>query len=182
VSRVDSHLSYDSKDASHIEHRASEEYKAFREACGREELLVRPSDLQFWHPAGVGFINKGTPAAFPEKAAGSELQYIITDEFKANTGEKMAILERLANIAAIARKNEAVLSFWVLGRVRDDGSVVPEVDEDSLYLFLRCENKDTSDIVYEKEETLADWEDISLRCVNRRKTTWVESGIGFLGR
>jgi hypothetical protein len=178
---TDKAFSYASKDASHIEHRASDEYKTFRKAVGEEGLLGKPSDLQFWHPTSIGFINKGTPKTFSVRSADSRPQYIVTEEFKAEKGQKERIFERLRNMAAVAWKDEGVLAFWVLGRVGPDGTVVPEVDEDSLYVFLLCKDREASTGFCESG-TRADWEGIRQLSLDRRRTTWVESGIGFIGR
>ncbi|KAL2204653.1 hypothetical protein CC79DRAFT_1398910 [Sarocladium strictum] len=173
---------YGSKDASHVEHRASDAYKAFRSAVVPEGLLTKPSDLQFWHPVNIGFLTKGTPAIFPVDLEGSRSpQYIVTDEFKAKPGEKQVILDHLRRAAEVAEKSNGVLSFWVLSRVGVDGSVAPDLDENSLYVFVRGDDKASVDSLYEKEAADS-WADVERIVIERRRTTWVESGIGFLGR
>ncbi|KAH8168994.1 hypothetical protein LIA77_11120 [Sarocladium implicatum] len=172
---------YGSKDASHVEHRASDEYKTFRKAVGEEGLLARPSDLQFWHPTGLGFLTKGTAASFSAETDDSTPQYIITDEFKTTQTQREQVLKTLASIAAAAEKTEGVLSFWVLSRVGADGVVVPEVDGDSIYVFMRFVDR-TASQSFCGEQTAAEWKQLEPNCAERRRTTWVESGIGFLGR
>lgn len=179
--RPDRSDSYGSKDASHVEHRASDEYKAFRKAVGEEGLLAKPSDLQFWHPTDIGFLTKGAAAKFPAESNGYEPQYIITDEFKSTSENRGQVLGTLKGIATVAENDEAVLSFWVLSRVGLDGVVSSEVDGDSIYVFMRFASRGTSKPFCE-ERTASEWKQLKPLCVDRRRTTWVESGIGFLGR
>ncbi|KAI9150709.1 hypothetical protein HJFPF1_10485 [Paramyrothecium foliicola] len=172
---------YSSAAASRVDHRASDEYKAFRSAVGEEGLLARPSDLRFWHPSGIGFFTKEGQAMFASQDNGSKPQYIVTDELKVAPGTKDTVLSQLGRIATIAANTEDVLTFWVLGRTRPDGLQSVDVEDDAFFVLIRARDRIASEKFHEVT-TESEWDAIANSCVDRRRTTWVESGIGFLGR
>ncbi|KAL3475208.1 hypothetical protein BJX99DRAFT_230192 [Aspergillus californicus] len=163
---------YEDIEANTISHRASAEYKAFRAAVGEEGLLERPSDLRFWRPASVGFLTRANarPNSMNFMRRDRSSQYIVVDELTPDPGQKHRVLETLQVLAREAEGREKVLSFWVLHR--GDG----ELDE-SVMVFARYEDRDEF-CRFDGSSAAAEWK--AVRGIKR--TTWVESGLGFLGR
>lgn len=62
-------------------------------------------------------------------------------------------------MVVVVWKDEGVLVFWVLGRVGLDGIVVFEVDEDLLYVFLFCKDREVL-IGFCESGMCVDWEGI----------------------
>ncbi|KAJ0418908.1 hypothetical protein BJY00DRAFT_324683 [Aspergillus carlsbadensis] len=151
-------------------HRASAEYKAFRGAVGPEGLLERPSDLRFWRPL-FGFLVHGEPVDFSTLA--SE-QYIVTHEITPNSGKKEDVLGQLRVLAREAEGRQ-VLSFWVLHRGDEE-------EDQSLLVFARYKDKSQLIGIENRSETQARWKKVHECCAETRRTTWVASGLGFLGR
>ncbi|KAL2067202.1 hypothetical protein VTL71DRAFT_1626 [Oculimacula yallundae] len=170
---------YESIEANQVAHRASDEYKAFQKAVGEEGLLARPSDLRFWRPAGIGFLTKKDQVVFSDQGGSVGKQYIITDELTPRHGSKGELLDILSGIAEAALNDESALSFWVQDRIGTDTGVLLEGIEDTLYLFLRCRDQASAEVFWGK--TVAS-KLANLEFENRRTTTWIDSGIGFLGR
>ncbi|KAJ8110814.1 hypothetical protein OPT61_g6435 [Boeremia exigua] len=124
---------YETAEANQVAHRASDEYKAFRAAVSAEGLLSNPSDLRFWHPTGLGFLNKGGPTLFvPE---GSSIQYIVTDEFVPKLRAKSQVFEELRSVVKVSQEDERVLTFWVQDRIGTFGEY-PELEDDGAILVL----------------------------------------------
>ncbi|KAL3488330.1 hypothetical protein BJX62DRAFT_240141 [Aspergillus germanicus] len=161
---------YEDVEANTETHRASAEYKAFRGAVGPEGLLERPSDLRFWRPL-LGYLLQGGPVDFSTSA--SE-QYIVTHELTPNSGKKEEIVEQLR---ALAQEGEGsqVLSFWILHRGDE------ETDQ-SLIVFARYRDKSQLLNIEDRSEVQASWKKVHESCTETRRTTWVASGLGFLGR
>ncbi|KAH7079813.1 hypothetical protein FB567DRAFT_595794 [Paraphoma chrysanthemicola] len=172
---------YESIEANQVEHRASSEYKAFRAAVGEQGFLAKPSDLRFWHPAGIGFLSKKSQEIFTPPTSSDELQYVVTDELTTRPGAKAQALDHLGKAAAIARENDAVLSFWVQDRAGIRDIRAEGLDNNELYILVRCKNKEAYDLFYSATNTVT-WELIEDLVNERRRTTWVESGLGFIGR
>jgi quinol monooxygenase YgiN len=161
---------YEDIEANTETHRASAEYKAFRGAVGPEGLLERPSDLRFWRPL-LGFIVQGEPVDFSTSA--SE-QYIVTDELTPNSGKKGKVIEQLQLLAREA-EGSRVLSFWILHRGDE------ETDE-SLLIFARYRDKKELLDIEDRSEIQASWKKVHESCAGTRRTSWLASGLGFLGR
>lgn len=168
-------------------HRASAEYKAFRAAAGAEGLLERPSDLRFWRPSSVGFLTRDDddsrgPVNFMDRgrhasSSSGTRQYIVVDELTPRPGHKDQILKQLHGLVREAEREDQVLSFWVLHR--GDG----EQDE-GLLVFARYEDKDEWARFEGRDAVAAMWNEVYELVVDegQRRTTWIESGLGFLGR
>lgn len=183
---ADSKTRYHDIEANTVSHRASDEYKAFRRAVGEEALLERPSDLRFWHPTGIGFMNRGSAPhdeGEGETIDGSNSQhYIVVDELMPHPGSKSDILGLLKRIADVAEVNGEVRTFWVLDRVGTaDQEAGKEGTDDGIYVIGRFTSKQSYDHYL---GGLLDslWKEIDRLCESRRNTTWIESGIGFIGR
>ncbi|KAH7071564.1 hypothetical protein BKA63DRAFT_74846 [Paraphoma chrysanthemicola] len=172
---------YESIEANQVEHRASSEYKAFRAAVSEQGLLAKPSDLRFWHPTGIGFLSKKSQEVFTPPSAPGKLQYIVTDEMTTRPGAKAQTLDRLLKAAAIARENAAVLSFWVQDRIGLQDGRAEGLDDNELYILVRCKDKEAYDLFYGATNTIT-WQPVEDLVIERRRTTWVESGLGFIGR
>jgi hypothetical protein len=146
-----------------------------------QELLTKPSDLRFWHPTGIGFLTKETQEIFKPQTSTAKLQYLATDEFVAKPGETAKVLHYLRKAAAIAQKDDSVLTFWVQDRVGSSNGRAERVDNDKLGILVRCRHKQAFDAFLKTTKAVA-WDPIAQLSDERRTTTWVESGIGFIGR
>jgi quinol monooxygenase YgiN len=169
--------SYEDVESNTITHRASAEYKAFRAAVSAEGLLERPSDLRFWRPSSIGFLKRSNDGQgsdiFQETPPSLGLQYIV-DELTPRSTYKDAVLQQLSRIANVAEQDEHVLSFWVLHRGEE------EQDQDIL-VFSRYKDK-SAWVQFCGHETSSAWEGVHALSDEQRRTTWVESELGFLGR
>ncbi|KAJ5604593.1 hypothetical protein N7510_009747 [Penicillium lagena] len=163
---------YENVEANTVTHRASAEYKAFRAAVGEEALLDRPSDLRFWRPSSVGFLTHDHKLVSFMTSTGTN-QYIVVDELTPLAGKKGQVLEQLRRLAQDAKQIDQVLSFWVLHR--GDG----EQDE-SLLVFARYEGK--AEWANFENQSKKTWKEVYELSGEQRRTTWIESGLGFLGR
>lgn len=171
-------FSYEDVEANTITHRASAEYKAFRTAVTTEGLLERPSDLRFWRPSSIGFLKRSKDGQgsdiFQEKAPGQGLQYIVVDELTPRSTFKDAVLEQLGKMANVAEQDDHVLSFWVLNRGEEE-------QDQSILVFSRYKDKNAWIQFYSRKISSV-WEGVHALSDEQRRTTWVESGVGFLGR
>jgi hypothetical protein len=167
-------------EANQVEHRASPEYKNFRTAAGEEKLLSNPSDLRFWHPTGIGFLTKGAPAVFGPVESSSKLQYLVTEEINPRSEERSQIFELLSGVVAVAEKDDPTLTLWVQDRIGTLKTRPENIEDNSLFVLLRFEDKIGADAFY--SQTNAQWARIRQISEHNRRTTWVESGIGFIGR
>lgn len=142
--------------------------------------MEKPSDLRFWHPTDIGFLTRKKQVNFASPETTGGRQYIVVDELLPNTGRKSDILSRLESLAARSRGEETVLTFWVLDRgatQQDTGSI----DGDGIYVFARFQDK-SSYKQFQSDFGEAGWNEIDSLCEKRTTTTWVEAGLGFLGR
>ena len=160
-------------EANTVTHRASAPYKAFRAAVAEEKLLDRPSDLRFWRPTGVGFLTRPSAVVLMKTPVGSDCRYVVVDELTPRPDMKDKALDNLRNQAALAANDSSVVSFWVLHR--GEG----EADE-SLYVFSMFDTKAHAEAFDREARTIRGLVDDC--CGDVRRTTWVECGIGFLGR
>ena len=89
-------------------------------------------------------------------------------------GRKDQILKQLHGLAREAKRRDQVLSFWVLHR--EDG--------EGLLVFARYEDKDEWARFECRDAVPAMWKGVYESVVDegQRRTTWIESGLGFLGR
>jgi hypothetical protein len=99
--------------------------------------------------------------------------YIVVDELTPLAGYKGQVQEQLRQLAQDAKQIGQVHSFWVLHR--GDG----EQDE-SLLVFARYEGKNEW-ANFENQSKRA-WKEAYELSGEQRRTTWIESGLGFLGR
>ncbi|OAL46296.1 hypothetical protein IQ07DRAFT_590482 [Pyrenochaeta sp. DS3sAY3a] len=171
---------YTSVEANQVEHRASPEYKDFRTAAGEEKLLSKPSDLRFWRPGGIGFLTKGAPAVFGPVESSSRLQYLVTEEINPRNGERSKIFELFRRIVANAEQDDATLTLWVQDRIGTPDTRPEKIEDESLFVLLRFEDRNGADAFY--SQTKSEWAKIRELSEHNRRTTWVESGIGFIGR
>lgn len=144
-----------------------------------EESLVRgPSDLRFWRPTEIGFLAKEAKVNFTMRKSPDPTQYVVVDEFK-TTKDVTGALEKLA---AAAVNDEHVLSYWVLRR--DAGLDESIQDGNALsrefYVFSRFRDRLSGAKFHQKTRPV--WEQVKGGSEECRRTTWVEAGIGFLGR
>jgi quinol monooxygenase YgiN len=167
---LDTLFRYEDVEANTETHRASAEYKAFRGAVGPEGLLERPSDLRFWRPLS-GYLRHGEPVDFSTLA---DEQYIVTHELTPNPGKKEEVAEQLRVLAQEAEGSQ-VPSFWILHRGDQ------ETDE-SLLVFAGYRDKNQLLDIEDRSEVQASWKKVHESCAEQRRTTWVASGLGFLGR
>ncbi|CRG90702.1 hypothetical protein PISL3812_07747 [Talaromyces islandicus] len=169
---------YEDVEANTNTHRASAEYKAFRAAVSAEGLLERPSDLRFWRPSSIGFLKRSSHGhgsdIFQETPRGQGPQYIVVDELTPRSTCKYSVLEKLSRMANAAEKNDYVLSFWVLHRGDDE-------DDQSVLVLSRYKDKNAW-VRFCSDKTASAWEEVHGLSDVHRRTTWVESGLGFLGR
>lgn len=154
-------------------HRASSPYKAFRAAVAQEGLLERPSDLRFWIPTGIGFLGRPGTVNLMKTGHGDECQYAIVNELRPGAGMKGNTLEQLRRLACLAADTASIRSFSVLDRGAQDQ------DETLLVFGLFTTKNDANRFEdgYAKEI----WQSLEEAC-ERRRTTWVECGVGFIGR
>lgn len=153
-------------------HRASAPYKAFRAAVGEENLLERPSDLRHWRPTGIGFLTRAGPVNLMDRDEAKERGYVVVDEMTPSPGMKSVALEKLGNLAEAA-ESAAVGSFWVLESGLEDNG--------ELYVFSRFDSKAACESFEEKGVRLS-WHSLESVCQWSRRTTWVDSGLGFISR
>jgi hypothetical protein len=103
----------------------------------------------------------------------------VTDEFVLRQGTGNHVLEHLRKVATAAQEDEAVLSFWVQGRL-DPSAASSEIgDDSSVYVLLRCQSQQAFNAFIAQA---SEWKLIDGMVENRKTSTWVESGIGFIGR
>jgi quinol monooxygenase YgiN len=174
-------IRYEDVEANTQTHRASAEYKTFRAAVGAEELLEFPSDLRFWRPF-MGFMKREgkDPEAdqfFSHKQplSAETCQYIVVDELLPKPRYKDSLLKSLSELVQRAEQNQNILSFWVLNREDKD-------EDPGLLVFARYVNRRAWIEFEESEEISAAWKEANYSCQWPRRTIWVDSGIGFLGR
>lgn len=172
--------SYEDAEANTVTHRSSTEYKAFRAAVGEEGLLERPSDLRFWKPSTVGYLTRSneddSSTNFIARGSGAlceSQQYIAIDELTPRPGQKDECLNQMRSLVALAERQILVLSFWVLHRGDND---------DNLLVFARYDNKDAATRFCNRKDISGIREAIASLTEQQRTTTWVESGLGFIGR
>ncbi|KAH8700163.1 hypothetical protein BGW36DRAFT_424998 [Talaromyces proteolyticus] len=169
---------YEDVEANTITHRASAEYKAFRAAVGAEGLLERPSDLRFWRPSSIGFLKRDESSRESEifqdrshTTSPDALQYIVIDEMTPRLGYEDIVIEQLCGMAHLAEQNDQILSFWVLNRG-------DEAQDQGILVFSRYKNRNASI----SDKAASAWKEVYALSNEQRRTTWVESGLGFLGR
>lgn len=174
-------IRYEDVEANTQTHSASTEYKTFRAAIGAEELLEYPSDLRFWRPF-IGFMKrKGNDPeadqffAHNQSLSGETCQYIVVDELLPKPRYKGSLLRSVSELAQRAEQNQNILSFWVLKHEDEDG-------DPGLLVFARYVNRCAWTEFEEPEEVSAAWKEAKYSCQWPRRTVWVDSGIGFLGR
>lgn len=165
---------YETVEANTVTHRASAPYKAFREAVAEQCLLERTSDLRFWRPTGIGFLTPPGRVQSMKNPADSDCRYVIVNELIPKTGMKAIALGKLREGAVLAADTATTARFWVLDRGDDD-------EDQSLYVFSMFERKADAE-AFEAGEVRANWKVLDEICESRRRTSWVECGIGFLGR
>lgn len=140
---------------------------------GEEGLLERPSDLRYWKPTDIGFvIRPGIEGQMKVPPVG-EGRYLIVNELGPNVSSKGQVMAQMRELATLAGDSRSVVSFLVLDRGEGDA-------DESVYVFSLFEDKATA-----KEWENAGsgiWSDLEAICLRRRRTTWRECGIGFIGR
>lgn len=179
VAVIDLQARYNSPEASRVTHRASEQYKTFRSAVGREALLESPSDLEFWQSTDIGFLTKGEQVKFSPREEPNQLQCVVTDELAVASTSKKQLLDQLQKIAERAGLEPDVLTFWVLDRNSAESSSAGT--ENNVYVFMRF----SSEVVWKTYRDVilpTEWKLVGDLATNRRTTIWEEAGIGFLGR
>lgn len=165
---------YETPEANTITHRASEPYKTFRAAVAEQKLLERPSDLRFWRPTEIGFLSRPGTASLMKANAGSDTRYAVANELTPRPGNKGHALGELQRVAGLAADTPSTVSFWVLDRGEGD-------EDESLYVFSLFESKADAE-GFEGGEAGKIWKRLDDICESRRRTTWLECGIGFIGR
>jgi quinol monooxygenase YgiN len=174
-------IRYEDVEANTQTHRASAEYKTFRAAVGAEELLERPSDLRFWRPF-MGFLKRDGKDpktdqffAHNQPLSAGTCQYIVVDELPPKPRHKESLMKSISELVQRAEQNQNILSFWVLKHEDKD-------EDEALLVFARYANRRTWTEFEEPEEISVVWKEANYSCQWPRRTIWVESGIGFLGR
>ncbi|KAJ5661368.1 uncharacterized protein N7484_000740 [Penicillium longicatenatum] len=164
---------YEDVEANTIEHRASAEYKAFRIAVGEEELLEQPSDLRFWRPTDVGFLTRRGSIDFAGGLVHGK-QYIVVDELRTELGKCDLVFDHLRKIAVEAENVEQVFSFWVLRR---------EDEKDLTFMVFSGYLEKEAWAKFNAQAAVDEaWVTVYGSSEEQKRTTWVESGLGFLGR
>ncbi|CAG9981760.1 unnamed protein product [Clonostachys byssicola] len=158
--------------ANSVDHRASEEYKAFRAAVAGECLLSRPSDLRFWRPMGIGYDSREGGLDLAVRAQ-DRPRYAVVHELEFDADCRGVVKATLARLAGQALETPAVLSFWPLGREEEDGG--------STLVFSLFYDKEAAE-TFESAPNSCVWQKIAGLCKSQRRTTWIECGIGFIGR
>jgi hypothetical protein len=105
----------------------------------------------------------------------------VTDEFVPKKGAKGKIFDILRSLAVDAQEEDSMLTFWVQDRIGTSDTRSEDEHDESVYVLLRCKNKQAFKAFVAQERT-GEWERVGQLSENRRTTTWVESGIGFIGR
>lgn len=118
---------------------------------------------------------------FSSQSESSSPQYIVTDEFVPVKGALSRIFDCLKRLAALAQKEESVLTFWVQDRFGKSEHRTAIIEDESIYILIRCRGKQAWQALH-SQTGAAEWKHISGLSENRRTTTWVESGIGFIAR
>lgn len=146
------------------------------------KLLERPSDLRFWRSGGIGFLSKEKNDVFQQDEERCELQYLLTDEFVASSeeGAKEQLYSHLRALADSAKNQADVLTFWVLDRGGDYERYAGAEDADAVYVLIRCRTENAFETFCRRHQ--GTWEQISQYAEERRRTSWVEAGIGFFAR
>ncbi|KAK7227853.1 hypothetical protein V2G26_000023 [Clonostachys chloroleuca] len=163
---------YRTPQANWVDHRASDEYKAFRAAVAGESLLSRPSDLRFWGPMGIGYASREGGLDLTVRAQG-RIRYAVVHELEFDADCRGVVKAALTSLADRAIDTPAVLTFWPLGR--------EEGDEGSVLVFSVFDDKGAAE-TFESAPNSCVWQQITGLCKSQRRTTWIESGIGFIGR
>ena len=103
----------------------------------------------------------------------TEPEYVVVEEATAEPGIKSEVMRELAVLADAAAAAPGVGSFWVLDRGLDENV--------ELLVFTRFESK-TAWEHFEGQTAKPVWQSVEAKCEWRRRTTWAESGLGFISR
>lgn len=164
---------YDTVEANTVAHRASAPYKTFRAAVAEEKLLDRPSDLRYWRPTGIGFLARPGTTSKMRGGPQPEGQYAVVHEFTPRAGAKTEILAGLRKVADLAGGYDSAVSFLVLDRGEGE-------EDEGLCVFTLFESKSEAEAFEAKTDE--SWTRVVETSEWRRRTTWVASGVGFIGR
>lgn len=141
-----------------------------------EALLARPSNLRYWRPSSVGFLGRTTQDGEAVSKMKSQA-YIVVEELTPRAGKRGSVLRQLNGLAREAEQDTSVLSFWVLRRGEGD-----EEEDEGLLVFVRCESKDAWAGFMARGVVAEPWGAMEAMLDGQMRTTWVECGVGFLGR
>jgi quinol monooxygenase YgiN len=166
---------YAKLEASTETHRASAPYKDFRTACASEKLLDRPSDLRYMEPLGLGFMTRDWE---PVVLQSQESQgYVVVERLKPKPGNRPQLLEAVRELSGHADAvGQGVHTFWSLGYRAED-------NDETVVLFERFASKNAyTDYFLAQPKVVAARKHIADLCAEEQLTTWVDAGIGFIGR
>lgn len=138
-----------------------------------EKLLDRGSDLRFWRPTGVGFMRRSPVANVMSNGSSETCQYLIRNDLKPRSSMKQDVLSHLEVLAHLAMDGTAT-TFWALHRGDD-------YQDESLLVLSLFANKSQAK-AFETGAAGDVWRDVESKCSSRKRTTWLECGIGFVGR
>lgn len=114
------------------------------------------------------------PVDFESKSQQASPWYIGIQDLVPRNGSRSRLLEVLRALAKVAETSAGVESFWVLERSdKEDG--------DDLILFSAFVSKAKFGTFVFSEQAAA-WNAVRELCQNTTTTTWLGSGIGFVGR
>lgn len=102
-------------------------------------------------------------------------QYIVVDELLPKPRYQGSLLDSVSKLAQRAEQNQDILTFWVLKHEDKD-------EDPGLLVIARYVNRRAWIDFDEREEISAAWKVANYSSQWPRRTVWVESGIGFLGR
>ena len=100
-------------------------------------------------------------------------EYIVVEEATTSPGMKSAVMRELTVLADAAAAAPHVRSFWVLDRGLDENN--------ELLIFTRFESKAVWED-FEGQAAKPVWQKLKAICEWTRRTSWAESGIGFISR
>ncbi|KAJ1333120.1 (4S)-4-hydroxy-5-phosphonooxypentane-2,3-dione isomerase [Microdochium nivale] len=169
---------YKTMEASTVTHRSSAAYKNFREAVGAENLLDKSSDLRYRQPLDFGFLIPAGANATVYQDQPKTAAYIVLEFLQPAPGRRGELLDLLRDTASTMQNigQDVVQSFWPT-------ELVEAQDDEMVVIFQRYTSKQAyEDTVLGSEEIKAyreKWQEI---CSQQQRTTWVDSGLGFIGR
>lgn len=101
-------------------------------------------------------------------------QYVVVDELSLKPGQNEVVSGLLQILALEAENTDQCLSFWVLSR---------NGERDPAFLIFACwADKEAWSAFVAQAKVCETWKAAHDSSEQQRRTTWIQSGLGFIGR